>query len=81
MVYATVPDVVPPSRLRKRIMASIGAEPSRSWLSWSGWVASAAAVVGIVLLWGTLQTERQDQQRSIAIVKHMQGRMAQARSE
>jgi anti-sigma-K factor RskA len=84
MVFATVPDVVPPARLRKRIMASVGAERPRSWLSpwltWTGWAASAAAVAAIVLLWGTLQTERQDQQRSIAIVKHMQGRMAQMES-
>jgi anti-sigma-K factor RskA len=80
MVFATVPDVVPPARLRKRIMASVGEGQSRSWLSWMGWVTSAAAAAGIVLLVGALRTEREDQQRATAQIGQMEGRMAQMES-
>jgi anti-sigma-K factor RskA len=80
MMFATVPDAVPSPRLRRRIMASVGAEQSRSWLSWMGWATSAAAVAGIVLLMGNLQTAREVQQRATAQMGQMEGRMAQMES-
>ncbi len=70
MMFASVPEVVPPPHLRRRIMASIGAEPSFRRLSWAGWVSSLAAGVCIVLLVMTLETARRDESR-------MQARMVQ----
>jgi len=54
MVLGLVPDVAPPARLRRRILASIGAERS-GW----GWAAAlAAACMLVVALWFSVQERR-----------------------
>jgi hypothetical protein len=60
-VLALAPDAAPPARLRRRIMASIGAEPERQW-GWSWvWAAAAAAfaIVAFVYMGQVRETNRQ----------------------
>jgi len=77
MMFASVPEVLPPARLRKRIMASVGAQPSRGWLTWVPWATSLAAAAGVVLLVTNVQTARQDEQRALARAGQMESRVAQ----
>lgn len=77
MMFASVPEVIPPPHLRRRIMASIGAEPSRGWLTWVPWAASLAAGACAVLLVLNLQTARQDEQRAAAQVGQMTAHVGQ----
>jgi len=80
MMFASVPEVAPSPHLRRRIMASIGAEPSRGWLSWAGWAGSIASGVCVVLLVMTLETARQEESRATAQINQMQARMVQMES-
>jgi anti-sigma-K factor RskA len=75
MMFASVPDVVPPAHLRRRIMVSIGAEPSRSWLSWVPWVGLAAAAACTVLIYNNLQQSQADQQRAMTQVAETDARL------
>src|SRR6185436_2208786 len=58
LLLSQAPEVVPPSRLKRRVMASVGAE--RSGLAWVAALAAAAAV--IVALWLGIQNRTTDRE-------------------
>ena len=58
LLLSQAPEVVPPSRLKRRVMASVGAE--RSVLAWVAALAAAAAV--IVALWLGIQNRTTDRE-------------------
>lgn len=51
LFLSATPDVVPPSRLRRRVLASIGLERS----SWTWLAALAAAAMLLIMLWMSVQ--------------------------
>src|SRR5688500_15718332 len=55
MMFASVPEVAPPARLRRRIMASVGAEPSRGFSAWAPWAAVMGSGMAAIFLFVTLQ--------------------------
>jgi anti-sigma-K factor RskA len=51
IVMSMAPDVVPPSRLKRRVLASVGVQP----MSWSWLSALAAACMLLIALWLSVQ--------------------------
>ena len=51
IMMSMAPDVVPPARLKRRVMASVGVQP----MSWSWLAAVAASCMLIVALWLSVQ--------------------------
>ena len=80
MMFGTVPEVVPPARLRRRIMTSIGAEPSRGFSAWAPWVATIAAGLSAVFLFVTLQDVREGEQRAVAESRQLRTNVTQLES-
>ena len=50
MIGAGVPAAAPPARLRKRVIAIAGGQPSKLWTALPWWVAAAAAVMIAVVI-------------------------------
>jgi anti-sigma-K factor RskA len=62
ILLSEAPEVVPPSRLRRRVMASVGMERA-GW----GWIAAlAAACAMLVALWLTLEKRTTDRELAAA---------------
>lgn len=62
VLLSLVPDVAPPARLKRRVMASIGQERT-GW----GWVAAlAAACMVVVALWLSVQQRQTAQELAVA---------------
>jgi anti-sigma-K factor RskA len=63
VVLSFAPEVEPPKRLRKRLLAGVGVEPkSWAWLAWAA--ASACLLVG--LFWFSLESRRQSEELAAA---------------
>jgi anti-sigma-K factor RskA len=77
MIFASVPDVAPPAHLRRRILASVGVEQSRGWLSWIPWAGVAAATACAALLYFALQDTRQSREQAIAQLGQTEAKMGQ----
>jgi hypothetical protein len=77
MMFASVPEVVPPARLRRRIMTSIGAEPSRGFSAWVPWVATIGASVAAIFMFVTLQDVREGERRAIAQAGQLQSNLSE----
>jgi anti-sigma-K factor RskA len=81
MVMSMVPDVVPPARLKRRVLASVGVQR----MSW-GWLwAMAAACMLVVALWLSVQErsragELAQARRTILQVSSQRDRLQQALS-
>jgi len=59
VIMSFAPEVDPPKRLRRRLLASVGVEPQGwGWLAWAA--ASACLLVGF--LWFSIQSRRQSQE-------------------
>jgi anti-sigma-K factor RskA len=58
LLLSQAPEVVPPSRLRRRVLASVGLERS-GW----GWLAAAAAACAVIVaLWFSLEKRTSDRE-------------------
>jgi anti-sigma-K factor RskA len=62
IVMSMAPDVVPPSRLRRRVLASVGVHP----MSWSWLSAVAAACMLMVALWFSVQERSRSSELALA---------------
>ena len=81
IVMSMAPDVVPPARLKRRVMASVGVQP----MSWSWLAALAAACMLIVALWLSVQersrsSELAQARRTLIEVSSQRDRLMQALS-
>jgi anti-sigma-K factor RskA len=81
MVMSMAPDVVPPARLKRRVLASIGVKP----MSWSWLAALAAACMLMVALWISVQerlrsAELAQARHSLIEVSSQRDRLMQALS-
>jgi hypothetical protein len=81
LVMNMAPDVVPPARLKRRVMASIGVQP----MSWSWLSALAAACMLMVALWFSVQersrsAELAQARRTLIDVSSQRDRLTQALS-
>jgi anti-sigma-K factor RskA len=64
IVMSMAPDVVPPARLKRRVLASVGVRP----MSW-GWLAAlAAACMLVVALW--LSVQERSREAELAQARH-----------
>jgi len=77
MMFASVPEVVPPARLRRRIMTSVGVEPSRGFSAWAPWVATIGASLATIFMFVTLQDVRDGEQRAIAQAGQLQSNLSE----
>jgi hypothetical protein len=80
MIFASVPEVVPPARLRRRIMASVGVEPSRGFSAWAPWAAMMGASLATIFMFVTLQDVREGERRAIAQREQLQSSATQMES-
>jgi anti-sigma-K factor RskA len=80
IMFASVPEVAPPARLRRRIMTSIGAEPSRGFSAWVPWVSTIAAGLSAVFLFITLEDVREGERRASSQVVQLQSNVSQMES-
>ncbi len=62
VLLSFVPDVAPPARLQRRVMAGVGVERS----SWTWAAALAAACMLVVALWFSVQERQRSQELAIA---------------
>jgi len=64
IMMSLAPDVVPPARLKRRVMASVGVQP----MSWSWLAALAASCMLIVALW--LSVQERSRSAELAQARH-----------
>jgi hypothetical protein len=64
IVMSMAPDVVPPSRLKRRVLAGVGVNP----MSWSWLAAMAAACMLVVALW--LSVQERSRASELALARH-----------
>jgi hypothetical protein len=64
IMMSMAPDVVPPARLKRRVMASVGVQP----MSWSWLAAVAASCMLIVALW--LSVQERSRSAELAQARH-----------
>jgi anti-sigma-K factor RskA len=81
IMMSMAPDVVPPARLKRRVMASVGVQP----MSWSWLGALAAACMLMVALWFSVQertrtSELAQARRTLIEVNGQRDRLLQALS-
>jgi hypothetical protein len=81
IVMSMAPDVVPPARLKRRVLASVGVHP----MSWSWLAAVAAACMLMVALWFSVQerarsSELAQARRTLIEVSSQRDRLMQALS-
>jgi hypothetical protein len=81
IVMSMAPDVVPPARLKRRVLASVGVHP----MSWSWLAAMAAACMLVVALWLSVQersraSELAQARRTLIEVSGQRDRLMQALS-
>jgi Anti-sigma-K factor rskA/Putative zinc-finger len=72
IIMSLAPDVVPPARLRRRVLAGVGVHP----MSWSWLAALAAACMLVIALW--LSVQERSRAAELAQARHM---LIQANSE
>jgi hypothetical protein len=77
MMFSSVPEVIPPARLRRRIMTSIGAEPARGFSVWAPWLATIGASMAAIFMFVTLQDVREGEQRAIAQSGQLQSNLSE----
>lgn len=63
VVLSFAPDVVPPKRVKRRLMAAVGVEP-RSW-SWLAWAAVSACLL-VAVSWFSLESHRRSEELAAA---------------
>jgi anti-sigma-K factor RskA len=67
MLLGTTPEVTPPPRLRRRVLASVGVEPRRSWaVTWLPWGAAAAATAAAVVFFVNVNRLEHTNQQTLA---------------
>jgi hypothetical protein len=81
IMMSMAPDVVPPARLKRRVLASVGVQP----MSWSWLAALAAACMLVVALWLSVQersraAELAQARRTLIEVSSQRDRLMQALS-
>lgn len=81
IMMSMAPDVVPPARLRRRVLASVGVQP----MSWNWLAALAAACMLMVALWFSVQersrsSELAQARRTLIDVSSQRDRLMQALS-
>jgi len=81
IMMSLAPDVVPPARLKRRVLASVGVHP----MSWSWLAAMAAACMLVVALWLSVQersraSELAQARRTLIEVGSQRDRLMQALS-
>jgi hypothetical protein len=77
MMFASVPEVIPPPHLRKRIMASVGADAPRGFLSWAPWAAVVCSSVATIFMFFTLQDVREGEKSALSQVGQLESRLGQ----